>query len=1037
MAAGLESETSVVTRRGVVPSEREASHGVVADTTALPVVSVEAPRPAGLRERVEGRFVSIARDLNVKRVLEGQPARPALVIGIQGFLKSFPSRLQSVSYAFVILYLGLDSRAISEISVAQTFITVTLGLVVAYIADRVSRLKMVGFSTVVFGAVALLFGIWPTVFVFVLSTLGQTALGTAGTAPTNSLLTDYYPPEARGRLFGFTAAIGTLGATLWAIPAGFVVDAIGFQSSYVLGSLVFAGTAVLCLLLREPERGRWDRIRLGASEEVAGRKRQAPTVAESLRVVRSVNTLRRVCLARAFLAASGQVMVPIVLLALIHASNAGPIVVGVIIAVQSVATLVGVEMGGLLADRVLLTNPGRIMQLLGLIWFVNLAVLVVYATTANLAILLPLFVIQSVVSTAPQVAETALVSQVTPARVRTLGLQMPDVYGLCGALLILPFLGAFGSSLSTVFIVGAVIGSGGAIVFLTATVDVAKDMESARLAVLTEQQAADAEATGQSKLLVARGVEVEYDGVQVLFGVDIDIDDGELVALLGTNGAGKSTLLHAFAGLAEPSGGAIFLAGRDTTHAPPHELAHLGVVSMPGGKGVFATMTVTDNLRTAGWLLPADEAKRRIDDAMDFFPRLSERRDTLAGNLSGGEQQMLALAQAMVMTPRLLLVDELSLGLAPAVVEQLLQALVKVHEAGTTVVLVEQSVDLALSVARRAVFMEKGEIRFDGPAEELRARPELLRSVYIKGTRGRSATRTAARPRRSIADAGTVVLDASGLSVSYGGVLALNNADVSVAAGEIVGLIGPNGAGKTTLFDAICGFLPATGTVTVAGRDVSAATPAQRSALGLARSFQDARLFPALSVLENVLLALHRRGGLETSAALSALWLPQSRKAEAKLRAQAEAVLESVGLIGDRDKVPAELSTGMRRVLDLGCMMAAQPDILLLDEPSSGIAQAEAEELAPLLDRIRRELGCGLLIIEHDMSLLTAVADRLVGMVLGETIVTGSVDEVTGDERVVAAYLGTTERVLHRSGRARLASAVGTANPSAFQEAMQ
>ena len=1033
MAAGIDDGS--LTRRAPVPSAREAASGKVVTTSALPALGGPASVAFGevLSQRVKDRFVSVVRDLHIKRVLEGQPVKPALVLGLQGFIKSFPARLQAVSFVYVVLALNLDNKAISAISVAQVFITVVVGLVIAYIADRISRLVMLGVSTVLFGGVALLFGIWPTVFVFVLSTLGQTAIGTAGTAPTNSLLADYYPPEARGRLYGFTAAIGTVGSTVWGIPAGFVVRSLHFQGAYVLGSLIFAATAAMCLMLREPERGRWDLIRLGASDEVADRTRKPPTIAETLRIGRSVNTLRRVCLARAFLAASGQVMLPIVLLSLIHAAKAGPVVVGVIITVQALFTLVGVELGGLLADRVLMANPNRIMTLLGWTWFVNLVVLVVYASTANLFILLPLYIVQSVVSTAPQVAETALVSHVAPARIRTFGLQLPEVYGLVGAVLILPFIGAFGSSLSVVFVVGALIGSIGSVVFLTAKVDVERDMESARLSVLAEQEMADAAQAGQAKLLVGRGIKVAYDGVQVLFGVDFDLEDGELVALLGTNGAGKSTLLRAIAGLAEPNGGAIFLAGRDTTHAPPHELAELGVVSMPGGKGVFPTMSVRDNLRAAAWSLTPAEADARIHAALDFFPRLRERHDTVAGNLSGGEQQMLALAQAMVMKPRLLLVDELSLGLAPAIVEDLLQALVRLHEEGTTVVLVEQSVDLALSVAKRAVFMEKGEVRFDGPADELRRRPELLRSVYIKGTRSRSGTSVAARSRAVRVAAGATVLETTDLSVSYGGVHALRNAAVTVAAGEIVGLIGPNGAGKTTLFDAICGFVPATGSVRVAGRDVSTASPAERSALGLARSFQDARLFPALSVLENVLLALHRHAGLETTAALAALRLPQSRKAEAKLRAKAEAILESVGLADDVDKVPAELSTGMRRVLDFGCMMAAQPDILLLDEPSSGIAQAEAEELAPLLDRVRRELGCGILLIEHDMSLLTSVADRLVGMVLGETIVEGTVDEVTGDPRLVAAYLGTSERVLARSGAAQLGGAAVQAQlPEAY-----
>jgi branched-chain amino acid transport system ATP-binding protein len=149
---------------------------------------------------------------------------------------------------------------------------------------------------------------------------------------------------------------------------------------------------------------------------------------------------------------------------------------------------------------------------------------------------------------------------------------------------------------------------------------------------------------------------------------------------------------------------------------------------------------------------------------------------------------------------------------------------------------------------------------------------------------------------------------------------------------------------------------------------------------------------------------------------MSALWLPQVRTAERRLRRRAEGLIELLGLGAFRDKFVSELSTGSRRIVDLACVMATDPELLLLDEPSSGIAQAEAEELGPLLERVRRDVGCALLVIEHDIRLLGSIADRLVGMVRGETVVTGPVDDVLSDPVLVAAYLGTSERVLARSG---------------------
>jgi branched-chain amino acid transport system ATP-binding protein len=1029
MAAGLHEPASV-TRRGVVPSAREADNGAVASAEAVVLAAAPAPDTSlGRKDQVREVF----RSMRPSVATGGHPVKPAVVLSSPGFAREIGEGMRRVTAAYVIVALGVTVHQLATIGTVSVLLSVFTALGFSFVGDRLPRLRLIGVSTFLYGLAFLAFGLSPTFAMFVFFSLfKEIVAGMNVLAPSSmSLLSDFYPPEVRGRVYAFNANVSLILGVALFIPAGVVAQMLGLSGAFILGAVVAIIGAASVLLLREPPRGRWDRLRLGASEEVADRDVRRPSLTESLRIVRSVGTLRRLCQAQVWLAVAGMVITPTVTINAIQVVGTNFIVQSLIAAGSTLMTIVSFMLGGYFSDRYLKDRPELALPALGWVYVFNLSVFVLIAIVHKPVLILVMSFVQALISQIPTTGQNVVTSQVTPANVRTFGISFPQLYGAIGLVITLPFIYVLPQSFSALFFLGAVASAPGAILLITSKADVRRDMESARLSVLTEQTAADAEAAGRSKLLVARGVDVEYDGVQVLFGVDFDLDDGELVALLGTNGAGKSTLLRAVAGLAEPSGGAVFLAGRDTTHAPPHELAALGVVSMPGGKGVFPTMTVDDNLRTAGWSLDADEAKARIRAALDFFPRLRERHDALAGNLSGGEQQMLALAQAMVMKPRLLLVDELSLGLAPAVVEQLLQALVSLHEAGTTIVLVEQSVDLALSVAKRAVFMEKGEVRFDGPAEELRRHPELLRSVYIKGTRSRGGARATARSRRPRADAGTLVLDAQALSVSYGGVRALHDATVTVSAGEIVGLIGPNGAGKTTLFDAVCGFIPAGGTVAIAGRDVSAATPAQRSALGLARSFQDARLFPALSVLENVLLALHRHGGLETSAALSALWLPQSRKAEAKLRLRAEVILDSVGLADERDKVPAELSTGMRRVLDLGCMMAAQPDILLLDEPSSGIAQAEAEELAPLLDRIRRDLGCGLLLIEHDMSLLTAVADRLVGMVLGETICTGTVDEVTGDPRMVAAYLGTSDRVLSRSGTARLAAAAVDPYPEA------
>ncbi len=253
-------------------------------------------------------------------------------------------------------------------------------------------------------------------------------------------------------------------------------------------------------------------------------------------------------------------------------------------------------------------------------------------------------------------------------------------------------------------------------------------------------------------LLVCRGVHVAYDKVRVLFGVDMEIRDGEIVALLGTNGAGKSTLLKAISGLVEPVDGSIVFDGRDITHVDPVERARLGIVQVPGGRAVFPTLTVAEHFKAAAWLFAkedATEVRARTDRVLALFPRLKERWHQMAGNLSGGEQQQLGLGMAFVAKPRLLIIDELSLGLAPAIVEQLLDIVRAIHAEGCPVILVEQSVNVALTIAQRAYFMEKGEIRFEGAAPELLARGDLLRSVFLEGAMSNGSTAPPARVERA------------------------------------------------------------------------------------------------------------------------------------------------------------------------------------------------------------------------------------------------------------------------------------------------
>ncbi|MBI1844016.1 MAG: ABC transporter ATP-binding protein, partial [Actinobacteria bacterium] len=287
-------------------------------------------------------------------------------------------------------------------------------------------------------------------------------------------------------------------------------------------------------------------------------------------------------------------------------------------------------------------------------------------------------------------------------------------------------------------------------------------------------------------LLRCEGLDVYYGSVQILFKVDYTVEQGEIVALLGTNGAGKSTLLRAITGLTPPKRGKVWLDGKEITGISPVDMAKAGVAFMPGGRAIFPGLTVGENLRMATWLYRQDAARVEAGLArcLELFPALKPRLSEKAVLLSGGQQQMVALAQALLAEPRLLLIDELSLGLAPVVVGELLDVVRELRNQGVTIVLVEQSVNVALSVADRAVFMEKGEVRFTGPAADLLERGDLLRSVFIQGTKkgvqGQNGSvahdKVAAEPvvRRDFSHE-PVVLHATGITKRFGGLTAVDH----------------------------------------------------------------------------------------------------------------------------------------------------------------------------------------------------------------------------------------------------------------------
>ena len=281
----------------------------------------------------------------------------------------------------------------------------------------------------------------------------------------------------------------------------------------------------------------------------------------------------------------------------------------------------------------------------------------------------------------------------------------------------------------------------------------------------------------------------------------------------------------------------------------------------------------------------------------------------------------------------------------------------------------------------------------------------------------RLLVRLAAREPTQVAPVAEPPLVVRDLSLSFGGVRALHEASIEVGENEIVGLIGPNGAGKTTLLNAVSGVLPTHGgSIRLFGNEVTGLAPEFRAVFGLARSFQNARLFPGLTVTDTIEVALasSNRVGLVSSG----VGAPWARAVNRRTRARAREVLERLNLTPWADALTAELSTGTRRICDLAAQVASEPKLLLLDEPTAGIAQREAEMFPPLLRRIRDELGCSILIVEHDMPMLMTLCDRVYAMEAGSVIAEGTPDEIRRHPMVIASYLGTDETAINRSGGA-------------------
>jgi ABC-type branched-subunit amino acid transport system ATPase component/MFS family permease len=390
-------------------------------------------------------------------------------------------------------------------------------------------------------------------------------------------------------------------------------------------------------------------------------------------------------------------------------------------------------------DRAYRKDPARALVLVGLLILPSALFTPLQVSTSSVVMFVIWGIPQAVLTACAFAMVTPVLQAVCPYRLRGLGVAMGVMYvvfigGFAGSILADFFTNAFGVR-AAVILLGVPTSIIGSLLLMNGARYIRHDLSLVVEELLEEQEEHRKRQEQGARVPVLQVVNTDfsYGQVQVLFDVNFEIHKGETVALLGTNGAGKSTILRVVSGLEVPERGVVRLNGRNITFVAPEQRVRMGIVQLPGGKGVFPSLTVQQNLAVSARLHGGSSAAvdERVDRVLEIFPELADRRKQAARSLSGGQQQMLALARVLIHDPEILLIDELSLGLAPVVVQRMLELVDRLKEQGQTMLIVEQSLNVALAISDRAIFLEKGEVKFEGPAAELLERDDLARAVFF------------------------------------------------------------------------------------------------------------------------------------------------------------------------------------------------------------------------------------------------------------------------------------------------------------------
>jgi len=615
----------------------------------------------------------------------------------------------------------------------------------AWFSDRYRRLTVLSMATAVWGGLVAFTGAVQNAFQLAIGRAGS-GIGAGAKIPISpSLIADQYPIAVRARVFAAEALGRPIGQVIGPFIAGGIVALAGEgPDDWRIAFYVFALPAILLVVavffLKEPSRGKYEH------DAVLGK---ALEKAEEEPPVRLSSAFQRLKNVRSFyylvvgigVLGFALVAVPTTMsLLLEEVYGYGAFKRGWIISVSWSAALVAIPIAGKLGDKLFRKDPKRALWLMGALVTMYGVFVTVGVRFTDITFLIIFYTLGNACQGAAFTQMGPTISAVVPYRMRAQAFSLVGVYiflmgGFFGGLLTGAFSDAYGERTALTIVVPPAALIGGSLIMYGSRF-MKRDISLVVEELLSDQeeQLRAAENPDQVPVLQVQGLNVSYGNLQVLFDVEFEVRRGETLALLGTNGAGKSTALRAISGLKMPDRGVVRMNGRDITLVDPEYRVKLGMVQVPGGEALFTGQTVGENLEVWSWLIedPIIRKERR-EKVFDIFPQLTDRLDDKAGLLSGGQQQMLALGKALMLEPELLLIDELSLGLAPVVVQDLLVVVEQLKKSGITMVIVEQSVNVALSIADRAIFMERGRIQFQGPAQELLERDDLLRAVFLSG----------------------------------------------------------------------------------------------------------------------------------------------------------------------------------------------------------------------------------------------------------------------------------------------------------------